>query len=242
MRVGDGYGAELMAHFNGEKSFEIVERSDGYFEASMGASVYFSSYRDWPPREKQAMKFVHGRVLDIGCGAGRHALYLQKEGHDVTGIDISCPAIKVCKLRGLRKAKNIPIERIDVFPDGSFDSVLMMFNNFGLFGNFRKAKRLLKVLHRITSADARIIAETMDPYKTSNPDHRWYHEWNKRHGRMGGQLRLRIRFRKTVGHWFDYLLVSKKELNEILDGTGWKLWKTIDVDFPRYVAVIRKRE
>jgi ubiquinone/menaquinone biosynthesis C-methylase UbiE len=37
------------------------------------------------------MKYVKGRrVLDIGCGVGRHALYLQNEerqGFDVLGID-----------------------------------------------------------------------------------------------------------------------------------------------------------
>jgi cyclopropane fatty-acyl-phospholipid synthase-like methyltransferase len=39
--------------------------------------------------EKKSMGYVKGRtVLDIGCGPGRHALYLQNErGFDVLGID-----------------------------------------------------------------------------------------------------------------------------------------------------------
>jgi 2-polyprenyl-3-methyl-5-hydroxy-6-metoxy-1,4-benzoquinol methylase len=90
-----------------------VERDDGYFSGSRGAQLYFSEYKDWPPYEKEAMKHAKGRVLDIGCGAGRHALYLQKKGFDVLGIDNSSLAIKTCKLRGLRKAKIMSIAQIN---------------------------------------------------------------------------------------------------------------------------------
>jgi SAM-dependent methyltransferase len=94
---------------------------------------------------------VQGKVLDIGCGAGRHSLYLQKKGFDVLGIDISPLVIKVCQLRGLKKAIVMSIEELDFEPN-SFDTVIMMGNNFGLFGNFKKRlKRVLRKLHKITS-------------------------------------------------------------------------------------------
>jgi 2-polyprenyl-3-methyl-5-hydroxy-6-metoxy-1,4-benzoquinol methylase len=85
------------------------------------------------------MEFVKGRVLDIGCGAGRHSLYLQKRGFDVLGIDSSPLAIKVCKLRGLKQAKVMSIEELNFKPN-SFDSVITLGSNFGLFGSFEKAK------------------------------------------------------------------------------------------------------
>ena len=52
-----------------------------------------------------AMEFVRGRVLDMGVGAGRHALHLQAQGHDVVGIDNSPKAVEVCRLRGLEDAR-----------------------------------------------------------------------------------------------------------------------------------------
>ncbi len=52
------------------------------------------------------MEFVNGRVLDVGCGAGRHSLYLQKKGFDVLGIDVSPLAVKVCRLKGVKKLKS----------------------------------------------------------------------------------------------------------------------------------------
>lgn len=237
----DAFGQEMYACYKGERASEIVERDDGYFDASPnGPKMYFSEFEDWHLVEKEAMEFVKGRVLDIGCGAGRHSLHLQKKGFDVLGIDSSPLAIKICKLRGLKKAKVIAIEDVNFKPN-SFDTIIMMGNNFGLFGSFKKAKRLLKKFHKMTSTSGLIIASTRDTYKTDNPDHLEYHRRNKEKGRMAGQLRIRLRFRKHVGRWFDYLIVSKKEMEEILEGTGWKIKKFIDSDNSEYVAIIEKK-
>ena len=239
----DAYGQEMWAYYKGGQSFEIIERDDGYIHVSnTGPKLYFSEYEDWSLREKRAMKFVKGRVLDIGCGAGRHSLYLQKKGFDVLGIDNSPLAIKICKLRGVKKAKVMSIEDINFKPN-CFDTLIMMGSNFGLFGSFKKARRLLKWLHKMTSENALIIAETDDPYKTVNPAHLEYHEFNKKRGRMSGQARIRIRSGKYATKWYDYLMVSKKELEEILRGTGWKVKEfidSIDSEDPEYIAITEK--
>jgi len=148
--------------FKNKESFGIVERDDGYFGISGGTKAYFSEYKNWSSREKKALKFIRGRVLDVGCGAGRITLYLQKKGVDVTGIDNSLLAIKVCKLRGLKKTKIMSMAEIGKFKPNSFDTIIMFGNNFGLFGNFKKAKLLLKKLYRITSPAALILAESTD--------------------------------------------------------------------------------
>jgi len=238
-RAEDAFGRMLWAYYNGQRVFEIDERDDGYIEASTSPKLYFSDYEDWPQHEKKAMEYVKGRVLDIGCGAGRHSLYLQKKGLDVLGIDNSPLAIKVCKLRGLKKAKIMSIEDIDFKPK-SFDTIIMMGNNFGLFGSFQKARSLLKRFHKITSDDGLIVAETRDPYKTDNPAHLEYHELNRKRGRMGGQVRIRVRFEKYATPWFDYLFVSKEEMDEILKGTGWKVKQYIDSGNALYIAIIEK--
>lgn len=65
----DAYGQEVWSYFNGKRSFEIVEREDGYFDVSSGASMYFSGHDNWAEHHKSAMEFAKRRVLDIGCGA-----------------------------------------------------------------------------------------------------------------------------------------------------------------------------
>jgi len=140
----DAYGQEVWAHLNGKESYEVVERDDGFIGLSGGAKAYFAEFKDWPKYQRQAIKFAKGRVLDVGTGAGRVALYLQKKGLRVTAIDNSPLAIKVCKRRGLKNARVLPIEKIGVFAPNTFDSVVMYGNNFGLFGNPKKAKELLR--------------------------------------------------------------------------------------------------
>lgn len=186
------------------------------------------------------MRFVRGRVLDIGCGVGRHGLYLQKQGLDVTGIDNSPACVKLAKLRGYKRARLMGITEIQEFPAGSFDTAIMMGGNFGLFGGYHRARRLLRALDRITSRSGRIIAETVNPYSTKERPHRRYHQLNRRRGRMGGQLRLRVRHEDIVGEWFDYLLVSQKELKSILSGTSWQIAEILGDGGPGYTAILKR--
>jgi SAM-dependent methyltransferase len=238
----DAYGEQLWSYFKtGEPGNEIIERDDGLLSLGRyGGKLYFSEYKDWQPIEKEAMKYVRGRVLDAGCGAGRHSLYLQAKGFDVTGIDNSPLAIKVCRNRGLKKAKVMAFKDIGQFKPDSFDTVIMMGNNFGLFGSYKLAQTLLRKLHRRTSSDALIIAMTRDPYATKDPAHAAYHKLNRKRGRMPGQLRIRVRFKGVIGNWFDYLLVSRDELKEILKNTGWRVERFIDGVDGAYIMVLRK--
>jgi len=236
----DAFGQEILAYFKGKRSFEIIERDDGWFGAAGGAPIYFSTYKHWQNHYKKAIKLARGRILDIGCGAGRHSLYLQKKGFDVTGIDNSPLAIKVCKARGLKKAKVMSISDVGEFKTNSFDTILMLGNNFGLFGSPKRAKVLLKKLYKITSPKALIIVESRDLYKTDDPDHLAYHKLNRQKGRMAGQLKFRIRFGKYIGLWFDYLIVSKTEMKMILKRTGWKAKRFIDDKDGIYIAIIEK--
>ena len=162
-----------------------------------------------------------------------------KGRHEVVGIDNSPKAIEVCKLRGVIDARVCSITQINA-ELGTFDSILMMGNNFGLFGSFKRARWLLRRLRNLTSPQGRIIAESNDPYQTDDPDHLEYHDLNRQRGRLSGQIRLRVRHHKYIGQWLDYLMVSKDEMTQILNGTGWQVTHFIDSDSPTYIAVIEK--
>ncbi len=236
----DAYGREMMDWLKGQGSNEIIERDDGYIDVGQqGLAIYFLPFNKWPKYERQALRFAIGRVLDIGCGPGRCAIYLQEKGHDVLGIDLSPMAIKVAKKRGLKHTKVMSITQISKRL-GIFDTILMYGNNFGLFGNHDRCKRLLKRFHKMTSDNARIIAESGNPYKTKEPAHLWYHKQNFQKGRMGGQVRIRVRYKKMKTPYFDYLLVSPNEMKDLLKGTGWKLSKIFDSGTFPYTVVIEK--
>lgn len=236
--IEDATGQAIWAFFNGKYGFEIVEREDGFVVGGT-TEQYFSEYKNWLAHEKKAIKYAKGKILDIGCGAGKHALYLQKKGFDVIGIDVSPLAIKVCKKRRLKKAKVLSINKVDSL-ESKYDTVLLLGNNFGLLQNYVNAKKILGEFHKITSSQAIIIAECSNPTKQIEYENIQYQNQNLKKGRMAGQRRIRIRFRSFCSKWFDYLGVSKSEMDSILKNTGWKIKKYIDSERSSFIAIIEK--
>jgi SAM-dependent methyltransferase len=242
-RHQDAFGLEMRSYLEGGSPREIVERDDGYIDAARSTEQYFARFEQWPRRQQRGIAFVRGRTaLDVGCGAGRVSLYLQKKGFSVTAIDVSPIAIGICRQRGAKDARVLGIEDIGRLRGKSFDAVVLFGNNFGLFANARKAKRLLRQLHRLTSERAVVVAETLNPYKTTKPSHRRYLGRNRQRGRMSGQIRIRIRFQDHATPWFDYLFVSPREMKDLLSGTGWTVSRFIDSDRVSYVAIIEKEK
>jgi 2-polyprenyl-3-methyl-5-hydroxy-6-metoxy-1,4-benzoquinol methylase len=235
----DAFGHMMEDYLKNKEGFEIIERDDGYFDVSSGPQLYFAPYEKWWPIEQHAMRFVRGRVLDIGCGAGRHTLYLQEQGFDVTGVDNSPLAVKVSKSRGVKDVRVVPITRLSSRL-GIFDTIIMMGNNFALTGTPRRARWLLRRFYHMTTPGGRILAETVDAYKTNVPEHLAYHEVNRQRGRLGGQLRFRVHYKKYVTPWIDFLIVSQPELQEIVEGTGWHISDFLESDLGIYIAVLEK--
>jgi SAM-dependent methyltransferase len=238
----DAFGRMLLDLLEGRRAHEVIERSDGHIGVAAGAKAYFAPFRRWMAVERRAMRFVRGRVLDVGAGAGRVALHLQERGHEVVCIDNSPLAVEVARRRGVKDARLLPFEEIDR-ELGVFDTVVMMCNNFGLFGSAAGARRMLRRLLRLTADEARIVAGSRNPYGTEDPEHLAFHAQNLRRGRMAGQLRLRSRHGVYRGRWFDYLLVSPDEMQELARAGGWRTERILEPapeDPSYYVGILRK--
>src|SRR5204863_4388583 len=98
----DAFGHLLTDAAAGRRVIEVVERDDGCVFTG-DPSYYLAPFRRWWPQERRAMRYVRGRVLDVGCGAGRVSLHLQERGLDVVGIDVSPLAVQVARHRGRRR-------------------------------------------------------------------------------------------------------------------------------------------
>jgi SAM-dependent methyltransferase len=238
-RDEDAYGLLIDRHLRGLPSVEIIERDDGWFGTSAGAPAYFARFEDWPAHQRRAILLARGRCLDVGCGAGRVALHLQGRGHEVVAIDASPLAVRACRSRGVRDARVVPFVEVGA-PLGRFDTIVMFGNNFGLFGNPSRARRLLRRLAGLTSPGARILAESRNPYLGAPAEHRSYQRWNRRRGRLPGQLRIRVRSGRARTPWFEYLLVSPREMRAVVAGTGWRVARLLTTRHALYVAVLEK--
>jgi len=237
-KMADVFGRLLIDYFKGKGSIETIRRDDGQVN-EMSMKRYFTDYPEWEDFEKEILGYVQGRVLDIGAGAGRHSLYLQKQGFEVHAIDISPRAVEVMRKREVRNVYLMDLRKLD-FPENYFDSILMMFNNFGLAGTIKETKKLLKLLYRVSTPQARIITTIRDPYQTDNPAHLAYHEKNKKEERPAGQVTLRIECKDEIGDWFSLLMVSPEELKDLIKDTGWNILKIVEGKEGEYGAVLKK--
>lgn len=198
-----------------------VERDDGQ-RTTEDLSWYLTTYPSFPLYEKRALKFARGRVLDIGCGAGRHSLYLRRKGLRVTALDSSRLVATIASARGVRDVRVASACNSLPFRDGEFDTALLFGNNLGLCGSPLQVRRMLRQLHRITSSRGRILATTRAPGTSDAVDRAYLHR-NIVQGRAVGQMRLRLEFERICGAWFDLLLLSPTDLMQLVLKEGWNL-------------------
>lgn len=236
---GDAFGLCLQqcwsAGARAGVAYQLVERDDGYLSV-IDASTYFTQWAEWPTVERTACALARGRILDVGCGAGRHAAVLTEQGHQVVGIDHSPGAVLVAMDRGVdaREADVLALSE-DL---GTFDSILLLGNNLGLLGSREQASVVLETLARLANPGARLIGSTMDPHATTDADHLAYHRKNIDRGRLAGQARIRTRHRQVASDWLDYLLLAESELRQVAAQSPWTVRTIYPGSGANYAAVM----
>lgn len=75
------------------------------------------------------------KVLDLACGKGRHAIYLNKLGFDVVGIDLSVQNIEEAKKSENQRLRFEVHDMRETFMQNTFDVILNLFTSFGYFSN-----------------------------------------------------------------------------------------------------------
>lgn len=76
------------------------------------------------------------RILDLGCGRGRHSISLNQRGYHVTGIDLSDQAIATAREKaealGLENIRFEVRDMLNPLPE-RFDAIVNLFTTFGYF-------------------------------------------------------------------------------------------------------------
>jgi len=92
------------------------------------------------------------KVMDLACGKGRHAIYLNKKGFDVTGVDLSPRSIAYANQFSNSRLKFFVHDMREVYARESFDLILNLFTSFGYFekeeDNFKAIKAIADSLKK----------------------------------------------------------------------------------------------
>jgi len=212
----------------------ILRRDDGLAEdvPEMIAS-YFG-----PPEEQQLelLRGLSGRVLDVGCGVGRHLLWLQEHGIEAVGIDHSPGAVAVARQRGCREVYLGAVADLD-FPDDHFDAAIMFGNNAGIGGTIEGCRAMFRRLLRWMRPGGRLFTEGRNLLQVDYPGHLDYYKANRQAGRPAGQVRWRLECDGEIGEWFCLMLFEPETLEGLLTEAGWRVLDCITCDAGLYVVV-----
>jgi SAM-dependent methyltransferase len=155
----DILGTALLDYFNGNKSGNLITETSISEEDELPLSYFFRSYSDMPSLEQKALDLATGKVLDVGCGAGSHALYLQEKGHNATAIDTSEGAVKIAKLRGVKEVRQTELLQLT---SEKFDTILLLMNGTGIFQKIEFISIYLQHLKSLMASGGQILIDSSD--------------------------------------------------------------------------------
>jgi len=168
LKENDIFGRALLDHQLKKTITEITTISSFDEEDTMSLPYLFRDYDQMPILEQKALALCHGSTLDIGCGAGSHSLYLQQKGYDVTALDNSLGAIKVCTLRGIAKTKNEAILNVLGI---KFDTLLLLMNGIGLVGTLKSLRTYLSHFKKLLRPKGQILMDSSNIIYMYEKDH-----------------------------------------------------------------------
>lgn len=155
----DLFGQAILDYQQGNYTEDIKTETTISEEDVLPLPYLFRSFTEMPKLEQKALQLAKGKVLEVGCGAGSHGLYLQNErGLEVHSVDISPKAIEVCKLRGL---KNTYVADIMKF-EGKFDTILLLMNGAGMCGRLNRMGDFLSKIKSLLAPDGQILTDSSD--------------------------------------------------------------------------------
>ena len=149
----DLFGKALLDYQNGNYTEDILTSTSISDEDTLPLPYLFRDYKDMPKLEQKALELCKGHVLDVGCGAGSHSLYLQKKGFQVKAIDISRGAIEVAKQRGVLTTE----VRALLDETEPFNTILLLMNGTGIFQELSKVSIYLLFLKRLLKPNGTLV-------------------------------------------------------------------------------------
>lgn len=157
----DLFGKAILDYQTKDAPEDLITETSISEADEMPVSYLFRTYNEMPKLEQKALQLAKGNVLDVGCGAGSHALALQNERNlEVTAIDISENAVKACHHRGL---KNVFVQHLlDLNPITKFDTILLLMNGTGIFGTLKETGNYLQKLKSILHKNGQILIDSSD--------------------------------------------------------------------------------
>lgn len=108
------------------------------------------------------------KILDLACGKGRHSIYLNEKGFDVTGVDLSEENIKAASTSQNDSLRFAVHDMRDVFAHEQFDYVFNLFTSFGYFDSKEENLNVIDATIKSLKPGGKFLLDFLNPYVVVN--------------------------------------------------------------------------
>jgi SAM-dependent methyltransferase len=156
----DLMGQAIWDFYHGQNPENILTETSISEIDDLPVEYLFRDFEEMNNIEQKALELSHGKVLDIGAGAGSHSLYLQNNKKlPVLAVDFSPKSVEVSRLRGVENAVCADILE---FSEGTYDTILLLMNGTGIFQSLEKIDVYLGKLSSLLNENGQILIDSTD--------------------------------------------------------------------------------
>ena len=233
-RIQDPMGQAILDYWKTGRAEKIRVFSPMFEEDEMPVEILFRKYEDMPAIERHAMDISRGKILDVGAGAGCHALVLQQRGMDVTAIDISPLSVEAMKGRGVQKV----LEQDFYTLEGQFDTILLLMNGVGIVGTMERFPLLFRQLESLLAPGGQVLCDSSDLCYIYE-DEEGVIDLTDVEGYYG-ELTYQLQYKDIIGKPFPWVYVDAETLREKAEENGFEMEVVIQGEHYDYLARLTK--
>ncbi len=227
-RLPEGVNASLWEYAHTPR---LAEDEDAYFA---GHALFRAD------AEAVDARFVEpGPLVDLGCGAGRHALRFARRGFPVVAVDLSRPMLRTVGSKADRDGVRVGLVeanlcRLGCFPDESFGYALSMFSTLGMIRGAVARRHALAETFRILRSGGRLALHAHNIFlNLADPQGRWWLLGQGLRALLGrpGAGDRRMTYRGI--HGMEVHLYTWRELRRELHAVGFRIDEVVPIDAVR---------
>lgn len=208
--MNDPIGFAIKDFYEFGKAPEIIVNTNYTDKETIAPSYFFRTVEKMPLIEQTALQHCRGKVLDVGAGAGSHALYLQEKGYKVAALEKSQQAAEVMKKRGVNEIINADLFDLK---EQKFDTILVLMNGTGIGGTLEGLKKMLLHLKSLLNKNGQILIDSTDiRYLFEEEDGSVWVDLNST--KYYGEMDYEVKYKNQTSH-FNWLFTDFETLKTV---------------------------
>jgi len=232
------FGGALLDHHRGERTAPLIQRDGEETLEHPIEQFYFGAFDADDELWETLTGYLEGPMVDLGAGAGRHALHFQ-EGFETVAVEPDSALVELMRERGVDDAREADMFSLrDDFERDRFQTALSHGTQLGLAGSLAGVRTFLNDLAHVTMPGGTAVVDAYDPGPLDADDLLGYRS-DPAQG-LASRV-MTFEYEDRVDETLLFRLFSPDRLRDATVGTDWSFAEVIRREASaHYHVVLRK--